>query len=551
MSNGLLINYAGVPHEMSSLFPDNGLAVLAAILQEANQNVRIIDYSTTETIDKIYRSDIRKSLSVLGPKVFGGVQLVASEIEDLQIIDSEIQASEQEFIHSAIDELNNYIIKNKVIWVGFKLWMGSIRQSLHIAAALKKKNPGLKIFGGGPSVDIFQQAILKKYPFVDALVFAEGERALPLLVEWVEGKGDLSQIPNIIYNNGQDIVINPIERIQDLDSLPFPIYDPEVYPAMAGNRKMKILCFDDSRGCPMGCAYCPGTNKFGTNRIEKTPDRCVSELSYLKKKYDVRYFRFSGSNTSVRLMDKIAEKLIAENVDIVFAVFSSATGLKPETVKKLVTAGLYSIFVGIESANSFQLKNHLGKTQSLDRLKSVFETCRQSGIFISASIIYPAPFSNQTILEENINYLIDIFKGYENCSVALYPAGLYPYTKWFNNMETYGFAINCPTKEDYIEQTLDYRYNIVLPRYLWKELPYTLNGKSFKELLMETNTLAEALKAEGIIPYLVEANLMMAPALGFTYKEFAVESSIAFFSGNVERLESWNRDFNHAQLKKQ
>jgi hypothetical protein len=88
-----------------------------------------------------------------------------------------------------------------------------------------------------------------------------------------------------------------------------------------------------------------------------------------------------------------------------------------------------------------------------------------------------------------------------------------------------------------------------LPRYLWKELPYKLNGKSFKELLMETNTLAEAIKTHGMLPYLVEANLIMAPILGYKqYKDFSLESSIAFFSGDVERLEAWNRDFNHAQL---
>ncbi len=72
-----------------------------------------------------------------------------------------------------------------------------------------------------------------------------------------------------------------------------------------------------------------------------------------------------------------------------------------------------------------------------------------------------------------------------------------------------------------------------------------MNGKSFKDLLMETNTLAEALKEHGIFPYLVEANLMMAPVLGYKhYKEFAFESSIAFFGGDVEQLETWNRDFN-------
>ena len=549
MSNGLLINYAGVPYEMSSLFPDNGLASLAAVLMKQNHSVQIRDFSTTDTIGEIYQPEIRSELIKLAPKVYGQGHLEESEISDLRKIDNAIQESESAFLQKSIYALNQYIRKNNVSWVGFKLWMGSIQQSMEMAAALKKMNPGLKIFGGGPSTDIFQQTILKKYPFIDALVFCEGENALPLLIEWAQGKGNRSQIPNIIYHNGSDMVTNPTERIQDLDRLPYPTYDPEIYPAMAGDQKMKILCFDDSRGCPMGCAFCPGTSKFGKNRIEKTSERCVAELSYLKEKYRVRYFRFSGSNTSVKLLKSIAEKLIENQTDIIFAVFSSATGLNSEIVKQLRAAGLYSIFVGIESANPAQLIEQLGKNQSLARLKEVFQVCKQSGVFISTSMIYPAPFSDQDILQDNIDYLLENFKGYENCSVAVYPAGLYPHTQWFNNMDKYGFSLNCPSNEEYIETALDYRYNIVLPRYLWKVLPYQLNNKSFLEMLMETNRLAEALKKQGIIPYLVEANLMMAQALGYTqYKKFALDSNLAFFSGDVDRLEAWNRRFNHAQM---
>ncbi len=551
MANGLLINYAGVPHEMSSLFPDNGLAMLAAALEEAKQAVTILDFSTTDTIQKVYDADIRASLNSLAPKVFGKGQLSREEIDVLHNLDDRITHSENRFLNQTIDFLDRHIRKHKTTWIGWKLWMGAIRQSMTMAAALKKAHPHLRIFGGGPGVDLFQEAILNKYPFIDALVLAEGEQSLPLLVAWVEGNGKRETIPGIIYGNGNGIRRNPVERITDLNQLPYPIYDPEIYPAMTGDRKMKILCFDDSRGCPMGCAFCPGTIKFGTTRIEKTAARCVGELAFLKSRYGVSYYRFSGSNTSTRLLSEVADELLSQNTGITFAVFSSTVGLTAADIRKLARAGLYSIFVGIESADDDQRKNHLGKSQSFQHLKSIFEACRQSRVFVSTSMIYPAPFSSEAILEKNVNFLVDCFKGYEHCSVALYPAGLYPHTKWFAHLEDFGFSLQSASPEEYIETLLDYRYNIVLPRYLWKDLPYSLNGKSFRQLLLETSELATRLQQHGILTYLVEANLMMAPTLGYRkYGSFAHKSSIAFFSGDAPQLEQWNREFNRIQMER-
>ena len=549
MTSGLLINYAGPPHEMSSLFPDNGLAVLAAVMKDAGHDVKIYDYSTTTTIQSIYNSDIRKALGELAPKVFGDTLLDNNEIEQLKTIENKIQSQENLFLNKAVQDLHKYITKNRTSWIGFKLWMGSMDQSMHIAGALKKDHPNLKVFCGGPSIDIFKSAILKKYPFIDALVGTEGEVALPLLANWAEGKGKLSQIPNLIYHDGQQVIETPVERIQDLNTLPYPTYDQDIYPAMSSNRKMKILCFDDSRGCPKGCAFCPGNAKYGTNRIEKSVKRCVEELSYLKKRYNVSYFRFSGSNTSIKLLSAIADGIIENNLDITFAVFSSADGLTEPIVEKLSRAGLYSVFVGIESANAHQLHQHLGKPQSLKNLKKVFELLKKHNLFISTSMIYPAPFSSEAIFNDNVAFLTDCFEGYENCSVALYPAGLYPYTKWFDNPEAYGFSLNGQTKTEFIENVLHYGYNIVLPRYLWDDLPYTLNGKSFKQLLFETNQLAVYLKSKNILPYLVEANLMMMDLCGYNdYKKFAVDSNHAFFCGDAERLEQWNMEVNTKQV---
>ncbi len=547
MAYGLLINYAGVPYEISSLFPDNGLASLAAVLKNENHTVQIIDYSTTTTIREVFGSEVRKALIPIAPVVFGERMLNDAEIASLLEIEGEIKKNERSFLDRQIIELSKSIIDNNVRWIGFKLWMSGTQQSMHIASKLKELFPHLKIFAGGPSIDLFQEAIIEKFSFIDALIFSEAEESLPQLLKWMDGKLDISEISSVIYKTEQGIVKAPVKRIEKLDALPFPVYDEDVYNAMAGNQKMKIFCFDESRGCIMGCAFCPDVNKYKKQRIEKSAKRCVDEIAYLQEKYKTAYFRFSGSNTSISLLEEIADEIISRELSIKFSVFSSAIGLKSKTVEKLAKAGLIGIFIGAESADASQLKQYLKKGTSPDKIRNIVDCCKKYNIFVSLSMIYPTPFSNESTLHKNITFILDCLKGYEKCSVPHFPAGLYPYTQWFENLEEFGFSLQCPTKTDYINEVLFYSYNVVLPRYLWKDLPYTLNGKTFKELLLDTFKMSVSIKNNGIIPYLPEANLMMAPLLGYDdYKVFAKDMNIAMFTGDSSKIEMWNGKFNSA-----
>ena len=60
MANVALINYAGYPYTPSSLCPDNGLGLLAAVLQEAGHHARILDYGTLDTMRRLYPEELSR-----------------------------------------------------------------------------------------------------------------------------------------------------------------------------------------------------------------------------------------------------------------------------------------------------------------------------------------------------------------------------------------------------------------------------------------------------------------------------------------------------------
>jgi len=525
---------------------------LAAVLISKGHSVKILDYSTTETIRKVYSSDIRKILYSLSGSIFGTTSLESKTIEQLKEIETELQTREEDYIAKISANLITMIEKEDIHWIGFKLWMGGIKQSATIANNIKSKFPNIKVFGGGPNVDLFESTIIKEFPVFDAIVFAEGELALPLLSDWAENNKykSLHDIPSIIFKEGDKYYSNNVMRIEDLNVLPYPTYNSDIYLNIANNQKMRIFCFDESRGCPMGCAFCPDRHKYQRKRFEKTGKRCVEELKYLQEKYGVSYFRYSGSNTSIKLLNDIADNILSSNLKIRYSIFSSASNMKEEIIAKLAKSGLFGIFIGLESANQKQLKEGLGKPIKLSHMEKTISACKAHNIFISMSVIYPAPFSNEEIFQQNVDFIINNLKDYDKCSVPIFPAGLYPNSGWFDENEQFGFEIIKPTKEDYVREALTYNYQLILPRQLWKSLSYKLNGISFSKLLQECHRLALAISKHNILPYFPEANLMMANLLDYNdYRKFAKESNLLFFAGDADKLMDWNIKFNNKQSK--
>ena len=543
MPNGLLINYNGPPHEISSLFPDQGLAGLASVLIKAGHDVKILDYSTVTTIRKIYSMQIQQALSKLAPSIFSSEMLVEAQFKMLIELEHEMEKLENDYLEEQVPKLSSLIIQQNVSWIGFKLWSGTILKSMYLAEKLKTKFPSLKIFCGGPSVDLFQYVLLEEFSVIDAAVFSEGEYVLLKLMDWLEGKCKISDISGIFFRENGKIKYNRAQRITDLNSLPFPNYDSSVYPAMGDSEKLRIFCFDESRGCPSGCYYCPDVNKYQKKRYEKTAERCVAEIAYLKNRYNMNFLRFSGSNTTSSLLLGIAKLLKDRKIFINYSIFSTANGMNEETLSKLQESGLSAIFIGLESADSQQAKFYLGKN-NIKRVMQIAKLCKDNNIFFNTSVIYPAPYSSSAVFQKNLSFLTECLVGNKNSCLCLYPAGLYPFTKWYQEPEKFGFEINCETKEEYLRQLLKYKYNAILPRYLWKDLPYKLNGKPFKNMLFETHELATKLAQQGVLVYTTEANLIMAKCLGYTdYAMFHKDSSIAFFTGNHALLEHWNELF--------
>jgi len=534
MSRVLLISFAGYPYTPSSLLPDNGLASLAGALIAEGHEVRILDHGTVSMVDRLFPPRLRKRVRPLADRMFvEGRKLSALEkcafILCGQILDT-VQSTR---LRTVADEVAAQAAAYRPDFVGLKLWNGDgFLGSVRIAEALRARLPGVPIIGGGPQVDYFNRHILEFTDAFDVLVQGEGERVLPELIGAMAAQRDWRNLPGLLWREGDRIRANPARALDDLDDLPLPVYDPDVYPALRGNEKIRIGVLDESRGCPNRCAFCIHPIKSGGKWCVKSPRRVVEEMCRLSRALETKYFIYSGSNTSARTAIGIAEEILRAGLDVRYGCFGHVQGIARADFDLLRRSGCEAIFYGLESGSRRILKQAFNKPLNLDLAQRVIRDTMDAGIVAITSIIYPAPFEDASSRAETFDYLLRL----RPHSVPVTMPGLIPGTPWDTDGARYGFEKS--RRRDLWRYALTYKIKLLFPPSLWKPLPYRLNGKNSRRLMGECAEFVEALERENILTHVPHEMVLMAAAAGERedLKGFRDRSRALFLSGDADGI---------------
>lgn len=530
-SNFLLVSIAGRPKNLSDFIPDNGLASLAATLSEEKNRVVILDLNSPSLFSLLFSPAIEANLEQIAKKIFLNKEKPSLlDIFVLKKIDLAIAKRIPHLCADLEEKIAKIIETEDIDVIGFKLWAGEGFSWLsQIGTNLKKRFPALLFFGGGPQVDIFEHLIFRNLPFLDGLCYGEGEETIRELAKYVQNGRDPSSIPNMIWKEGTSYRKNEKKIISSLDSLPFPLYDPEIYRNIES--KIKMVVIDESRGCPNHCFFCIHPVKSG-KRKEKSPERVVKEMMQSKERHNIRLFRYAGSSTPPNLLEKIAIRLIEEKADLRYACFGSVKEFAGKEIFPLLKrSGCEALFFGIESASEEILKKAMNRTISVSAMESVLASCKKAGIFTVASIIYPAPFETESTREKTLDFLT---RTRPDSALIQFP-GVYPNTRWFHTPEEFGFSLN---KKKYPLQVMNYQFKALFPPRYWKALPYRVNGMPFKKYAAETEAFQHDVHNLGILTSVSDETYLLYRHSGeASLNTFLDKNRYAFYAGQRELLE--------------
>ncbi|MBN2331033.1 MAG: B12-binding domain-containing radical SAM protein [Candidatus Aenigmarchaeota archaeon] len=539
MARGLLISYPGYPYTPSSLLPDNGLANLAGALIEAGHEVQVLDYGTVDTMRRLVPQGLRRKLSEIYDQVSRARNDCMSGLRGLYLLsrlhfaDGRLAGYRAREVMRIAEEIAQVIQKRKPDFVGFKLWNGDgFSGPVMIAEFLKRRFPELKIFAGGPHVDFFRGLIFERTKAFDGLVYGEGEETIVQIADCVSGLCKL-ELPNLITPDG---IERQIKRIGDLDGLPMPVYDENVYPSMKGNGKIKIVVLDESRGCPYGCAFCVQSVKSGHERRVKTAARIVGEMKRIRDHNGIRSFRYAGSSTPSTLMREVAIKIMEEDLKVNYCSYGHVREFCSEDAKALKESGLFGLLFGIESGSQGVL-DLMNKPTTIEQIRTAVKAAKVAGIFVVGSVILPAPGDDKDTMNETFELLCDIRPD----SVFIQFPGVYPRTPWVENPEKYGFDLDA---ENYCRQVMDYKIKTLFPPSFWSPLPYRLNGMRFRKFARITEQFALKLERNGLVTQLTDDIAMVGSVLGMEPMGFKQVTARAMWTGDWEKMAEVVSEFN-------
>lgn len=273
--------------------------------------------------------------------------------------------------------------------VAFSCYMWNYRFNLKLAEVLKKRYPDCKIIFGGHQITDGKDW-LKKYGFIDYTIYGEGEPTFKKLMLSFLGKVEISDINNVCYRNGDEIISNKTVSItEDVNSYPSPylsgIFDEII--KKSGDKFAAIL--ETNRGCPHHCSYCDWGD-YAVKMRKFSYERVCAEIDWMGKN-NIAFVDITDSNFGLFDCDEkyIDELIAAKNK------YGYPTGINLTFTKN--------------------------STEKIFRMnKKLFENSMSRGATLSMQSLSPAALENIGRKNMPIENYIELLKLYNESSIPAY-----------------------------------------------------------------------------------------------------------------------------------
>ena len=239
--------------------------------------------------------------------------------------------------------------------------INQIIPSFVLAGMIKKKNPAIKIVLGG-SVPTRWFADRNNLPnifeFVDYVIVNEGEVPIVALVDYLEGRSSIQDVPQLFYlNDNKEITYNnlPISN-PEICALPTPVFNKaDIGRYLSPVPSLPLL---GCRGCYWcKCTFCDHSFVYNNDYRPANVDKVLFDINNYIDEYNVRYINFHDEAMTPSGLLGLSNRLIEDGADIKWSTDARLDrGLTYDILKTAHKAGLSILFFGLESINNRVIK---------------------------------------------------------------------------------------------------------------------------------------------------------------------------------------------------
>ncbi|MCU9810745.1 B12-binding domain-containing radical SAM protein [Paraclostridium sp. AKS81] len=415
------------------------------------------------------------------------IRYLKQMVKDIEDIDVDIR---EYTINNELDFILKDIYANNYDVILFSTYIWNVNDIVKICNNLKKVNKNVKIALGGPEVTYDSEESMKKYDFVDYILYGEGELVFRDFVKSLKGDIDIKDVNGIVYRNNGDIAKNkPMKDIENLDIIPSPYVD--LNKAEYENR---IVYYETSRGCPFNCQYClsstlQGLRYFSIDRVKSDLkaliDARVSQIKFIDRTF----------NANKKFAMEIMQFLMENDNDYTTYHFEVTAHLLTEDMLEFLKGckeGLFQFEIGVQTTNEKVLEA-VGRRDDFSKLSYVVQKIASyRNIHQHLDLIAGLPYEDYNSFENSFN---DVFNlGIEHLQLGFlkmikgtgirnnadehefrykdYP----PYEVLYNKYITYNEILKLKDIEEILERYFNSKNFVLSMRYIihnyYKESPF-------------------------------------------------------------------------------
>ncbi len=298
--------------------------------------------------------------------------------------------------------------------VGLSAMAWQYETCVKIAHLLKELQPGVKIVVGGYHATLMYEEIAAspEEQWIDFIVRGEGEEACRRLVNALDGRDTLADIPSLSYKEEGRFVHNPRGENLDLSTLKLPIRDKRrlTWGYHLMNSSIEIL--ETSRGCTRSCNFCSMKNMYGRTFRTYPISRVLADIDDIYYKRKVKWIFITDDNMVLNpsRVKELCDAIIArkyKNLNLFVQADCITMAMHEDMVAKMAEAGFRSVFLGIENGSRKNL-SAAGKGDIVAASKKAIANCHKHGMMVIGGLIFGFPEDDVQSIQENYEFFKDI-----------------------------------------------------------------------------------------------------------------------------------------------
>ncbi len=327
----------------------------------------------------------------------------------------------------------------KVICVGFSSMTGYQIEGGIAAAKRVRELSDVPIVWGGWHVSLLPEESARS-PYVDIVVRGQGEVTFAELVQAIEEKRDLREVPGITFKSGEKAFSNierPIISLDDLDPIPYNLINI--------NRYHPHFSYLSSIGCPMSCGFCADAVVYKRKWKSINPYRLADEITNLSKKMSWRiksiYFIDNNFFVNPDRVQIFCQEIIKRGAHITWEALGHPSQLArfDDGFYELIrNSGCYRILTGAESGSQTIL-DYINKKATVEDTLLFTKKCKANKIIPVLSLMCGFPKSPIEDLRETILFINEVKRVNRNTRIKLFFFTPYPGSDLYQEAISNGF----------------------------------------------------------------------------------------------------------------